>query len=182
MIDLLNIILCWFNPQWVIAFSAFSTFVVLLFYTYYTFKIAKATEENLSPFVSYKIKSGMKYFSDVQRGFQPNLEDQTRFIITNHSKYHVEVFVNLNLKLDNQVEEYHELYTGKKAWPIPAFDSRDGHFELANKFELVGIADISIDIEVRYRGESGKMYDIPPQHWSYLKQVKVWVDEVGTTV
>lgn len=162
------------------------TLIVLIFYTHYTRRIAQANEEimreNLRPIVSCELKSGKKHFTQQQLQQQPKLKNDTRCIVVNHSKYNMEVFVNLNLKLDNKFEEISDEYAGKKAWPVTSFQSIDGHFNLTNKFNLTNISNINVDLEVSYKSDVGKLYKNPIQHWHFNKEEEVWVNDIGLIV
>lgn len=175
-----------FDPQWLTAIIASLTLILLAFYTYYTRKIAKATEEtlveNLRPIISCELKSGKNYFSSQQLQQQPELKNDTRCIVANHSKYNVKVFVNLNLKLDDRVEEISEEYAGKKGWPVTSFQIVNGHFDLSKKFNLENVQKITINLEVSYKSDSGKLYKNPTQYWHFDKEKEVWVNDIGVAV
>lgn len=175
-----------FDPQWIIAIFTFFTLILLFFYTLYTRKIAQATEEtmreNLRPIVSCELKSGKNYFKPQQLQQQPELKNDTRCMVVNHSKYNVEVFVNLNLKLDDKSEEISDEYAGKQAWPLTSFQAINGHFNLTNKFNLANINNITIDLEVSYKSDVGKLYKNPIQYWRFDKENDVWVNKIGLAV
>jgi len=175
-----------FDPQWLIVIISFFTLILLFFYTYYTRKIAKATEEamleNLRPIVSCVLKSGRNYYSAQQLQQNPELKNDTRCIVSNHSKYNVEVFVNLNLKLDDQSKEISEEYAGKKGWALTSFQTINGHFDLSKKFNLEKIKNVTIDLEVNYKSDVGKLYKNPIQRWRFDKEKEVWVNDIGAIV
>lgn len=175
-----------FDPQWIIAICTFLTLILLGFYTYYTRKIAQATEEtmreSLRPIVSCELKSGKNYFEKQLLRRQPGLKNDTRCIVVNHSKYNLEVFVNLNLRLNGMAKEISDGYAGKQAWPLTSFQNINGHFNLASKFDLTNIDNITIDLEVSYKSEIGKLYKNPIQHWNFDRRNGVWVNKIGVAV
>lgn len=175
-----------FDPQWIIVILTFLTLILLAFYTYYTRKIAQAkeetTRENLRPIVSCELKSGKNYFAPQQLQQQPDLKNDIRCIVVNYSKYNLEVFVNLNLKLDGKAEEISDEYAGKQAWPITSFQTINGHFDLSKKFNLENVKKITIDLEVSYKSDVGKLYKNPIQHWCFDKEKEVWVNKIGLAV
>lgn len=182
----INNSLNYFNPQWLTVGIAFFTLFLLAFYTYYTRQIAQATKEtmieNLRPIISCGLKSGKNYFSSQALRQQPELKNDTRCIVVNHSKYNVKVFVNLNLKLDGQPEEISEEYAGKKEWPITSFQMVNGHFDLSKKFNLKDVTKITTDLEVSYESDVGKLYKNPIQRWHFDKEKEVWVNDIGVAV
>lgn len=175
-----------FDPQWIIVIISFFTLILLAYYTYYTRKIAQVTEktmrENLRPIVSCELKSGKNYFKPELIQQRPEFKNDTRCIVTNHSKYNLEVFVNLNLKLDNKPEEINDEYAGKKAWPVTSFQAINGHFNLTTKFNLTGVSNININLEVSYKSDIGQLYKNPIQQWHFNKENEVWVNDIGLAV
>jgi len=159
---------------------------ILILYTYYIYKMAKAAEETLSesirPIVSCDIKSGKNYYFSQQLEVNPKLIYDTRFIVTNRSKYNLEVFVNLNFKIDGKSTEIIAEYTGKKAWPLTSFQEINGHFNFSDKFDFENHSKITIDLEVSYRSGVKKLYKNPVQHWYFDKGEKVWINSIGLHV
>lgn len=172
------------DPQWLTVIFAGLTFLILCLYTYFTWKIAKITEETLSqnmrPIVSCELKSGKNYYPVQQIQTNPDLVYDTRCIVTNHSKYNLRVFVNLNLKIDGKLEACGgNAYTGKEGWPVTSFQVINGHFNLTGKFNLQSVRSIIIDLDVSYQGDTGKIYKNPTQHWHFDIQEQVWVNDIG---
>ena len=162
------------------------TGIIILIYTYYTYKIAKAAtntlDENLRPIVSCELISGKNYYSEESIKKNKLLAHDTRCIVTNHSKYNVEVFVNLNLKIDDKKEKIDKLYSGEKAWPMTSFQKINGHFNPSEKFNLEKAKLITLDLKVEYQSDSGQIYKIPTQNWHYDLKEEVWVNDIGLNV
>lgn len=172
------------KPEWVTAICTCLTVLLLFFYTYYTWKIAKTTEETLSqnmrPILSCELKSGKSYYSVQQMQANPDLIYKTRCIVTNYSKYNVSVFVNLNLKIDGKLETCGgDAYTGKQAWPVTSFQVNNGQFDLTGKFNLQNVRSITVDLDVSYQSDTGKVYKNPTQYLHFDMQEQVWVNDIG---
>jgi hypothetical protein len=182
-LDEINKSLNTFDPQWIIVCVSIVTLAVLILYTYYTYKIARATKEtmteNLRPIISCHIKSGINHYGEQDVYLRPELKDDTRCIVINHSKYNVEVFVNLNLRLDGCSKEYCYEYAAKKGWPVSSFQKINGHFNLAQKYDLTNVENIVVDLEVSYKSDTGKMYKNPVQHWHLDKHSGIWINDIG---
>jgi len=174
---------CCSLPQWLTVIISLVTLLILISYTWFTRKIANAAEEtlnqNMRPIASCELKSGKNYYSAEQIQSDSNLIYDTRCIVTNHSKYNVRVFVNLNLKIDSKLEEISEEYAGKKAWPFTSFQVINGHFNLTDKFNLENIRSITMDLDVSYEGDTGKIYKNPTQYWHFDIKEQVWVNDIG---
>lgn len=174
-------ILC--DPQWITAIVLFLTFVVICFYTWYTRQIAKSTvdtlNENLRPIIACELRSGRKYYSLEQVRSKPELIYDTRCIVTNHSKYNIEVFVNLNLRVNGKAEKTSDLYAGERAWPVTSFQLIDGHFSIAKILNSSEPKNITLDLEVNYRTDIGKTYRNPTQYWHFDLVEGVWVNDIG---
>jgi hypothetical protein len=174
-------ILC--NPQWITVIILFLTFVAICLYTWYTRKMAHSTvdtlNENLRPIVACELISGRNYYSLQQVKSTPALLYDTRCIVTNHSKYNLEVFVNLNLKMNGKAEKISDLYAGERAWPVTSFQSINGHFSIANILSLPELKSLTLDLEVNYRTDIGKTYRNSMQYWHFDFRERVWVNDIG---
>jgi len=171
------------DPEWLSVLFTFLAFVVLCRYAFDTYRMANATKETmletLRPIVSCSLVSGKNRYSKEEIQNNPKCKTDTMCIVTNHSKYNVEVFVNLNLKIDGKPEIYNDEYSGKKAWPITSFQQINGHFDLTNKFNLSNVKSVTIDLEVSYRSDTGKLYKNPTQYWHLDLKNYLWVNDIG---
>lgn len=172
------------KPEWLTVIFAGLTFVILFVYTLFTWRIANATKEtlnqNMRPIVSCELISGKNYYAQQQIQSNPSLIYDTRCIVTNHSKYNVSAFVNLNLKINGKLEgTSDEAYAGKKAWPVTSFQSINGHVNLTNELNLENVRSITIDLDVRYESDIGKVYINPTQYWHFDMQKQEWVYDIG---
>jgi len=165
--------------------------VILIVYTIYTKKIAKATQEALElemrPTISCMLKSGKNHYPEQDIQQNPDLKYDTRCRVTNYSKYNAAVFVNLNLKIDGQVEKISDEYDGEKSWPITSFLMIEGHFPNPKsiqgfKEKINNAENITIELELSYKSDSGKLYKNPTQHWHFNKEDEVWVNDIGLAV
>lgn len=175
-----------FGSDDITAIISIISLIVLFFYTYYTRQIAQAAvetmAENYRPIASCELKSGKNYFNQEQLQQNRELENDTRCMVVNHTKYNLTVFVNLNLKLDDKHEEIDLAYAGKKGWPVTSYQTINGHFDLSKKFNLGNVKKITMDLEVSYQSDVGKLYKNPPQHWHFDKENKSWINDIGLTV
>ena len=176
-----QIILC--SPQWITVIILFLTFVAICIYTWYTRQMAKAMvdtlKENLRPIVACELRSGTNYYPPEKIRSEPKLMCDTRCIVTNHSKYNVEVFVNLNLKINGKAEKMSDLYAGERAWPVTSFQSINGHFSIAEIVDLCEPKNVTLDLDVSYRTDVGKTYRNPTQYWHFDFREQAWVNDIG---
>lgn len=175
-----------FGPEWITAIIALGSLFVLVLYTHYTRQIAQSTKEtmieNLRPIVSCELKSGKNYYKPQKLQEQPGLKYDTRCIVHNHSKYNINVFVNLNLKIDGVLKNIGSTYGGEKPWPLTSFQGINGHFVLSEMCDPENANSITIDLEVNYKSDIGKLYKNPIQHWRFDKKEDVWINEIGLAV
>ena len=127
-------------------------------------------------------KDGKNYFTPQQLQQQPELKYDTRCIVYNRSKYNINVFVNLNLKLDGASKKIGSTYGGEKPWPLTSFQVINGHFNLSEMCDLKIVNSATIDLEVSYKSDIGKLYKNPIQHWHFNKEDGVWVNDIGLAV
>ena len=135
--------------------------------------------ENLRPIIACELRSGRNYYPLEQVKSNPELIYDTRCIVTNHSKYNVEVFVNLNLKINGKAEELNDLYAGKRSWPVTSFQIIHGHFNIGDIFRLQEPKNVTLALEVSYRTDIGKTYRNPIQYWHFDFGKTAWVNDIG---
>ncbi len=178
--DLINYYL---DPQLLTLFFAALTFIVLCVYTYFTYKMAQANKEILNetvrPTVSCELKSGKNYYSNEQINKDKKLEFDTRVIVTNYSKYNLEVYVDLGIKINNKPQTFSGDYSGTIPWPITSFQSANGHFNLSEKFNFENAKTITLDLQIRYKSDIGKEYKNPIQYWHFDLEEKIWRNSIG---
>jgi len=169
------------NADWALVLISFLTLILLAFYTYYTRQIAQSAIDGLQPTVSCTFKSGKNYYNLESIRQNPKLKYDTRCIVINYSKYNLTVFINLNLKVDGNLTKVHELYKGKEGWPLTSYQQIDGHFDIE---DVVGSSGdkITIDLEVIYKTDSGKIYKNPVQNWSFDRKNECWKNNIGLAV
>lgn len=171
------------NESWSVqTILAFLTLLLLTFYTYYTRQIAQGAAENLRPIVSCVLKSGKNYYTSIQIQHTSELKFDTRCIVSNHSKYNLEVFVNLNIKVNDKFIEINDLYTGKDAWPLTSYQEINGHFDFSDGLNINNSDRVTIELEVKYKSNNGKIYLNPTQHWFFDRKQEIWLNEIGLTV
>jgi len=168
----------WIN----LAVSTFSL-IFIFWYVIDTHKMAVAATDSLRPIISLRLISGSKYYG-VRSESNPDLAYDTRCIVTNHSKYVTDVFVNLNLKIDGIKKEVKDVYSGEISWSLQPFKNVNGHFSLKDYIsDIEGVEEITIDIEVSYKSSSSnKLYKHTAQRWYFNKENKMWRNEIGVTV
>ncbi len=173
-----------FDPQWILVILACINVLLFGIYLFFTKRILQSSEENLRPIVSCNLISGKEYYKERLKqnsALEPILKYDTRCVVRNHSKYNLEVYVNLNLKLDGIPVEYSDAYSGKKAWPVTSFQSINGHFDL-KKHILEETENITISLEVKYNSDVKKTYKNPIQNWIFDKEKGEWVNSIGLAV